>query len=273
MSEGQRRFNGRVALVTGSGRGIGLAIARRLGQEGAFVVINDLMPDEALAAVGRRLTSEAIDVRTVAGDIATDAVRQQMIEVAMDAWGHVDILVNNAYWEEVNGVDAISESGWRRTFEVSVTSALMMIQKILPAFRQQGHGAIVNVSSIHAWGASHRRVAYDTAKTALLAITRSVACDYGPEGVRCNAVCPGLILADRNRGWWTEVPARLDTVRWAYPARRAGTMEEVAAAVAFLASDDASFINGTSLMVDGGLSAMLAEVGLMDFARTEMPGL
>jgi len=206
-------------------------------------------------------------VVVVPGDISQRETSDAVVNAALAQWGRVDIVVNNAFWEEQNSVGEVSYEGWMKTLEVTVGGALLLTQTVLPHWIRQQSGVLVNVSSVHAYASSHRRIAYDMAKNALLTLTRSVACDYGPLGIRANAVCPGLILADRNRDWWTAVPDRLSTVQWAYPARRAGTMEEVAAAVAFLASDEASYVNGTSLMVDGGMNAVLAEVGVLDFAR------
>lgn len=263
-------FHNRVALVTGAGRGIGKAIALRLARDGADVVLNDILPQE-LEKVAQECAALGSQTLIVAKDISAATTAKVMVDTALNRWGHMDIVVNNAFWEEQNAVGEISPSGWTQTLQVTVGGALFLIQAALPHWIEQKHGVVVNVSSVHAFASSHRRVAYDMAKNALITLTRSVACDYGPFGIRANAVCPGLIIADRNREWWTAVPERLDTVQWAYPARRPGTMEEVAACVAFLASEESSYVNGASLVVDGGMNAVLGEVGLLDFARDVWP--
>jgi NAD(P)-dependent dehydrogenase (short-subunit alcohol dehydrogenase family) len=260
-------FQDRVAVITGAARGIGKAIALRLAADGAHVMLNDILPSSDLERVADECSVLGGQALIMSADIAAATTARAMLDAALSRWGHVDIIVNNAFWEEQNAVGEISPEGWQKTLQVTVGGALFLIQAALPYWLEQRRGVVVNVSSVHAFASSHRRIAYDMAKNALITLTRSVACDYGPFGIRANAVCPGLIIADRNREWWTAVPERLDTVRWAYPARRPGTMEEVAAAVAFLASDEASYVNGTSLVVDGGMNAMLGEVGVLDFAR------
>ncbi|MHB8322821.1 MAG: SDR family NAD(P)-dependent oxidoreductase [Candidatus Dormibacteria bacterium] len=258
-----RSLAGRVAVVTGSARGIGKAVALRLAEEGARIVVNDILDEALLQQCVRECESRGSSAIAVRGDVGDDAVGDALIDTAERLMGGVDIVVNNAFWEERGSLVDLSRSGWDQTLRVSLTGAMVVSRAALRSMAPRGHGVIINVSSVHALAAGGGlTAAYDAAKAGLLGLTRSVAVAYGPQGVRCNAIAPGLVITERNAAVWQD-DARLGAVMRAYPLRRAGTPEDIAACVAFLVSDDASFINGACVAVDGGMTAMLSEAAVL----------
>jgi NAD(P)-dependent dehydrogenase (short-subunit alcohol dehydrogenase family) len=249
-----RRFDGRAALVTGGARGIGRATVELLSAQGAAVAFCDVDVDvgEATAAeIGR-------GVRSYACDIGDEEQVAAMTERCRADLGPVSVLVNNA------GVNANFESTtmtsdeWDRFFATDLKAAWLTAKYTVPAMRDAGGGSIVNVSSMHGFMTLPGFFPYAAAKSGLLGLTRSMALDYGPDGIRVNAVCPGFVRTrlvqdsiDRNPD-----PADAERAMVAGVALgRIGDAGEVASAIAFLASDDAAYITGTSLMVDGGLTA------------------
>ncbi|WP_433188631.1 SDR family NAD(P)-dependent oxidoreductase [Actinoallomurus sp. CA-150999] len=238
------RFSGRVVAVTGAGTGIGRAIARRFGAEGAEVLVADLD-----AASAERTAHEIPGARAVTVDVTDRA----SVRAALTGTP-VDVLVNNAGGATDAAFETLSEDAWDRDVDLCLKGTFLCTQAVLPAMLQRGGGAIVNVASVN--GLVHvGNEAYSAAKAGILSLTRSVAVRYGPQGIRCNAVAPGTIRT----GTWDDrerrSPGVLDRVAGWYPLRRVGTPDDVAAAVAFLASDDAAWISGTTLPVDGGLLA------------------
>lgn len=255
------RFSQRVAIVSGSARGIGRAIAERLASEGARVVVNDILPGQLLADVVEACRSKGGDALAVPGDITEPTTAGRLVAAATERLGRLDIVVNNAFWAHTTDFLAEPLADWHKTLDVSLTGAMHLSKAALPVFVDAGGGAIVNIASIHALGAGRRYAAYEAAKSGLMGLTRAIAADFGRHNVRCNAVCPGLVVTERNAGWWPD--DRLDWVTAAYPLGRVGRVEDVAAAVAFLASSEAAFITGACLPVDGGLTAILPEVAAL----------
>jgi NAD(P)-dependent dehydrogenase (short-subunit alcohol dehydrogenase family) len=252
------RFRDRVAVVTGAGRGIGRAVARRLASEGASVVVNDLAAGGADETA--RLVSDAGGrALPVAADISAEADVSRLMAEAAKHFGGVDVLVNNAGIDLVAPVEKTTLEDWQRMQSVDLTGAFLCARHALPLLKRSNSGAVVNVASIHAFCTQPGRAAYAAAKAGLLGFTRALALDLGPLGIRVNAVVPGYIRTEIWNLWLSETPdpeATIAGIAGQHPLRRVGTPEDIAAAVAFLSSDDAAFVSGASLVVDGGLTAM-----------------
>ncbi len=253
---GAVRFAGRTALVTGGATGIGLAVARRLAGEGARVVLvgrRAELVERAAAALpdGRGVA--------VAGDVTDEDDVARAVAVAGDA---LNVVVNNAGAGGAGAVADVTPADWRTALELNLTGAFLVLRAALPVLRST-RGAVVNVSSVAGLRAGPGVAPYATAKAALLMLTRQAALDYGPE-VRVNAVAPGWVRTPMADGEMDELGAGLGLDREAAyaasvrhtPLRRAADPAEIAAAVAFLAGDDASFVTGAVLAVDGGSSVV-----------------
>jgi NAD(P)-dependent dehydrogenase (short-subunit alcohol dehydrogenase family) len=250
-------FANQTAIVTGAARGIGRAIAADLAQRGASIVGVDV--EREIASLDVEFGG-ASRVRGVWGDIRDDDTIEQAFAAAAELRAPLTVLVNCAFWEERAALMEVTPEGWGTTLDISLTAVLRMAT----SFARQcdpASAAIVNVASVHAFGAVRGFGAYEAAKAGLVALTRSLAVELGPRGIRCNAVAPGFITVERNRAVWQNERALAELMR-AYPVGRPGLPEEVARCVAFLASTDASFVNGACLPVDGGLLAMLPEAPL-----------
>jgi NAD(P)-dependent dehydrogenase (short-subunit alcohol dehydrogenase family) len=248
-----QRFTGKVIAVTGATAGIGAVTARRLAAEGGTVVLSGRNRDSAEALLaelgGERATF-------VAGDVRDRATADRVVGAALDRYGRLDVLVNNAAVDHTGDVLETPIEEVRALFDVNVFGAMHMLQAAGLAMREAGGGAIVNVSSRLASIGVPTMAMYSAAKGALLSLTRAAAVELAPRGIRVNAVAPGMTRTPLFEAWAAaegdEVVARAAA---AIPQGRFGTPEEVAAAIAFLASDEAAHITGASLPVDGGYTA------------------
>ena len=245
----ERRFAGRVALVTGGASGIGEATARALAAEGARVVVADCDRER-----GAQVAKE-IDGHFDAVDVGIDTQLELTIGETARRLGRLDILVASAFATAFGSIPSLGLGEWTRTLDVTLTGVFTGLRAAVLAMRQVGGGVIVNVASVSGLRGDRGLSAYNAAKAGVINLTRSAALELAAAGVRVNAVCPGLIDTPALRRALGRVPAREAAVRAAVPLGRFGRAEEVARAILFLASDAASYITGTTLVVDGGLTA------------------
>ena len=239
------RLEGRVALITGGGAGIGAATAQLFAREGASVFLVD-QDEETLERTAGALKAAAY----LAADVAGDATAATAVAKALQAFGRLDILVNNAAARNYSAVADATPEEWRGVLDVNLLGAAAFCRAALPELRKSGKGSIVNVSSCYALTGRKRMAIYDASKAGLISLTRTLAHEEATHGVRANAVCPGSTFTDFHRKRGEKETARSDNSllgRWASPV-------EIAYPILWLASDEASFITGAALPVDGGLT-------------------
>ncbi len=248
MSE---RLTGRVAVVTGAGSGIGLASARRLAAEGAHVVCVDI--DEE---TGRRVAEETGGL-FVRADVTVEDEVEALFQAANDTYGSVDIAFNNAGISPPND-DSILTTGleaWQRVQQVNLTSVYLCCKYAVPHMQRQGRGSIINTASFVAvMGAATSQISYTASKGGVLAMSRELGVQFAREGIRVNALCPGPVNTPLLQELFAADPERAARRLVHVPMGRFAEPEEIAGAVAFLASDDSSFITATTFLVDGGIA-------------------
>jgi NAD(P)-dependent dehydrogenase (short-subunit alcohol dehydrogenase family) len=253
------RLQDRAALVTGAARGIGLAATRALAQEGARVLMCDLDEDVVLSAADA-LREEGLTVQALKADVSNQDSIAQAVAAAVTAWGRLDILISNAAITDDTPFESISAERWHRVMNVNLDSVLYGAQAALPHLRRSPCASIVNVASIQGLRGQPNSMAYATAKGAVVNLTRCMAVDFGPLGVRVNAIAPGYIdtrmalmhgnVHEHQTDWFQEVFIKHGRL----PLRRPGKAEDVAGPILFLASDDSRYVTGQVLVVDGGLT-------------------
>ena len=246
------RFSDKVAIVTGAGSGIGRAIACRLAQEGADIGIADIDSDgaEETSHQIQQLGRQALVTST---NVADSSAVQAAIASLIGHFEHIDIVINNAGINIRTPADQLTDDQWQCVLDVNLNGAWYFCRYLLPHFYERGGGNIVNIASIGAFEASHDRVPYMASKGAVVAMTRALAIDLAEKNIRVNAVAPGMTASNLAT---PKLQKEMDAVTKFYtPMRRWAKSEEIAAAVAYLASDDASYVTGHVLTVDGGMTA------------------
>ncbi len=278
---------GKAAIVTGGALGIGGGTARRLAADGASVLIVDIEA-EAAGRNAERIISAGGNAGHMAGDVADESVAKSMVERCVDEFGRLDILIQNAYGGGIGRDGSAVEvtlEGWRSGMDLLVGAQYLGAKYAVPAMQESGMpegfnpgpwrgagrrhgnapaievGRIVNISSVHGLLQAPKSLVYEAGKAAVVGLTRQMAVDFGPLGITVNAIAPGHIVTERGEAMWAEMGNdegfRLFELQ--YPVRRTGVPEDIANAIAFLCSPQASFITGVVLPVDGGLSIQLQE--------------
>lgn len=254
-----KRLMGKVALVTGAGHGIGRASAHRMGLEGARVAIADIRGEAAEETVDI-LRRDGIDAAAWRCDVSRPEDVERMVAGVVGHFELVDILHNNAGVVIAGSVHTIKLEDWDRVFAVNVRGMLLVSRAVIPVMQGQGGGVIVNTASISGIVGEPHLAAYNASKGAVINLTRQMAVDYARDGIRCNCVCPGWIETGFNNPIFQadglDDQGIRQLIELTVPLNRQGSAEEVASAVAFLASEDASYITGHPLVVDGGQMAL-----------------
>lgn len=262
MSAMSGRLESRVAIITGTARGIGKAIARQFAAEGAIVAGVDVLEER-----GEASAQEVIDaggrMRFHQGDVSKEDDVKRIVRAVEAEHGRVDILVNNAAWQHESVITEVTLEDFHRIIDTNLLAPVLFCREVIPGMVARKSGAIVNMSSVLGWVADPILPVYGATKAGILGMTRAIAITYGEHGVRCNAICPGDVDTELNQDYFNAHPdpvAFRGRVEHEYPMRRIATTDEIARVAVFLASDDASFVTGTDIIVDGGILARIYEL-------------
>jgi NAD(P)-dependent dehydrogenase (short-subunit alcohol dehydrogenase family) len=257
-------LDGQKALVTGGARGIGRAISDALARHGADVVILDLLDDEGHATAAELSAQHGRQVRFVHADITDDSEVEKAVAAGVAEIGPITTLVSNAGWKRTGPAHLLPVEDYDRTMAVHSRGLFLLTRYCVPHMVRAGGGSIIAISSMQALLGLPGRLAYSAAKGAITASVRQLAVDYGPFGVRANAILPGAIMTELNlaRHQQDLTDDEFEALRKSYPMRRFGTPEDIANAAVFLASDYSTWVTGTNMLVDGGASIQLAEAAL-----------
>jgi NAD(P)-dependent dehydrogenase (short-subunit alcohol dehydrogenase family) len=252
METAAQETRNRVVVITGAGQGIGAAIARRFADQGASLALVDVNA-EHLRQLAGSLEGSGCEILQVIADVSSKEQVLRLVEQVKEAFGGIDVLVNNAGIIRDNLISNISEQDWDQVLDVNLKGAFLCCQAVFPTLRSQRSGKIVNIVS-RAWLGSIGQANYTASKGGLVSLTRSLALEFARFQINVNAVAPGAIDSPMTQGLPAEARDRLIRMQ---PTGKMGKVEDIAAAVAFLASEDAEFITGQVLHIDGGKSCGL----------------
>ncbi|WP_422659883.1 SDR family NAD(P)-dependent oxidoreductase [Paenibacillus sp. EC2-1] len=257
-----KKLAGKVAIVTGGASGIGLGSVKRLVEDGAAVVVADLNEAGAQQIV-EEIKQNGGQAIAVGVDVADEEAMKAMIAKTIEAFGKIDILFNNAGFGHRDDKDLLSMDTdlWDKMMAVNVRGPMFGAKYAIPEMLKNGGGVIINNASGNAKVGDYERTAYSAAKAGLLSLTRSIATQYGKDGIRCNSILPGLILTPATRGRFSQ--ELMDLMEEGHLTPYVGEPEDIGALVSFLASDDAKFITGQEIPCDGGVNVRSAASGIM----------
>ena len=263
-------FSGKVTIVTGGALGIGGGISRKFSEKGSKIVIADIDLEASLenSEKIRNLGGECEVIKT---DVSKSSDIKKMVDFTLEKYGRIDNLIQNAFSTGNNtsfGGSAleVEEQSWDQGIAM-LQKAIYLGAKYAGEELIKNKGNIINISSVHGLLMSKGALIYEAGKSAVIGMTKQMACDFSPLGVRVNAICPGHIVTEKMEVRWNEIPSGLKFFEEQYPVRRTGIPEDIANGVAFLCSEEASFITGHSLVIDGGLSIQLQEDFGVDQAK------
>jgi NAD(P)-dependent dehydrogenase (short-subunit alcohol dehydrogenase family) len=235
------------------------------------VVICDV-DEQAGEATAEEIRRDGGECLFVAADVAREEDLRRLVATTVERYQALDVLMNNAYWDKAGSVVELEPDDWDRALNVMLRAVYLGCKLAIPHMVRQGRGSIINIASVHGLLVAPRRASYEAAKAGVIHLSRQVAVDFGPQGVRCNAICPGWIITERMEEWIRSNPAVATEGPQAYPVRRGGRPSDIGYAALYLASDEASFVTGHALVVDGGLTAQLQENFLPAFRSFSPPG-
>ncbi len=251
------RLANKVAAITGAAQGIGRGIARMFAREGAAVVIGDIQ-DAKGAAVAAEISAAGGRAAFIHTDVGVASDLERMVQTAVEQFGGLDILVNDAIWSKGGTAVTLEEPDWDRAVAVGLKACYVGAKYAVPELARRGGGSIINISSVHGLLAARNSLVYESVKGGLILMTKELASDFGPQGIRVNAICPGMIVHEGHRHH-DPASAQARFAAEIYPVRRYGNPDDIAYGAVYLAADESSFVSGHALVIDGGLTAQLQD--------------
>jgi NAD(P)-dependent dehydrogenase (short-subunit alcohol dehydrogenase family) len=252
------RLEGKVALITGAAQGIGRGTAKLFAQEGAKVAVIDIDVSHGEETVAE-IKAEGGEAFFRECDVSVEENIRLMVAETVSRYGKLDVLFNNAYWNKGGTVVELESSDWDLALNVMCKAVYLGCKYAIPEMIKAGGGSIITTASVHGLLAAAKGAAYETAKAAVINLMREVAVDFGHEGIRANAICPGWIVTEKGEARVRENPESVRRAEELYPAKRPGRPIDIAYGALYLASDESSFVTGTALVIDGGLTCQLQD--------------